>query len=82
MQSLWEVLGYDELATEVAESLRESSDITVVEGPPGVGKSFLAQGIGELWESGVFTIESLTAETMVLRRSSDGSELTLKKTIK
>lgn len=52
MQSLWEVLGYDELASEVAKSLRESSDITVVEGPPGVGKSFLAQGIGELWESG------------------------------
>lgn len=52
MSNLWTVLGYDELASEVARSLRDSSDITVVEGPPGVGKSLLAKGIGELWEEG------------------------------
>ena len=52
MSELWAVLGYDELAARVAQALRESSDITVVEGPPGVGKSLLAKGIGELWEEG------------------------------
>lgn len=51
MQDLWGVLGYDAIASRIAASLRESSDITVLEGPPGVGKSWLAKGIGELWEA-------------------------------
>ena len=52
MSELWAVLGYDELATEVARGLRDSPDITVIEGSPGAGKSLLAKGIGELWEEG------------------------------
>jgi len=52
VSDLWTVLGYDSLASEVALSLRDSSDITVIEGSPGVGKSLLAKGIGELWEDG------------------------------
>jgi len=46
------VLGYDVIASKAAQSLRDSPDLTVVEGPPGVGKSLLAKAIGELWESG------------------------------
>jgi hypothetical protein len=49
--SLWEVLGYDELAERVAAKLHNSRDICVVEGPPGVGKSWLARDIGTLWEA-------------------------------
>lgn len=52
MPNLWAELGYDELASGVARSLRDSSDITLIKGPPGVGKSLLAKGIGELWEEG------------------------------
>lgn len=50
MNELWEILGYDEIVHEIAESLRDSSDICVIEGPPGVGKSWLLNGIGKLWE--------------------------------
>lgn len=51
MSSLWTVLGYDRVAEDVAQSLSVSDDIVLVQGPPGAGKSGLASGIGELWES-------------------------------
>jgi hypothetical protein len=47
---LWEVLGYDRVAEEVGSTLRESNLVCVIEGPPGVGKSWLAKDIGTLWE--------------------------------
>jgi hypothetical protein len=49
---LWGTLGYDRTAAKIAHSLRESRDILMIEGPPGVGKSWLAQGIGVLWQEG------------------------------
>lgn len=49
---LWAVLGYDEIAAEVAKDVSASSDIDVIEGPPGSGKSWLAKGVGALWEAG------------------------------
>lgn len=51
MSTLWQVLGYDRIAERLAERLRASDEICVLEGPPGVGKSWLAKDIGELWES-------------------------------
>lgn len=52
MSSSWTVLGHDRIASEIAKALGESADIVVVEGPPGVGKSWLARQIGALWDSG------------------------------
>jgi hypothetical protein len=49
---LWTALGYDRTSAKIAGALRESHDILVIEGPPGVGKSWLAQGIGVLWQEG------------------------------
>lgn len=46
------VLGHDVLAASIAQTLREGNDLTVVQGPPGVGKSWLANGIGALWDDG------------------------------
>lgn len=51
MADLWATLGYDQLAVDAAARLGASSDINVIQGPPGVGKSLLAKGIGALWES-------------------------------
>lgn len=51
MPDLWEELGYDRLAFELAERLAEESKIRAVAGPPGIGKSWLAKGVGTLWES-------------------------------
>lgn len=50
MPDLWSTLGYDKTAAEIAAALGEASDIVVVEGPPGVGKTWLAKGIGGLWQ--------------------------------
>ena len=50
MKEVWELLGYNNFVDEIALSLRGSSDICVVEGPPGVGKSWLLSGIGKAWE--------------------------------
>jgi hypothetical protein len=46
------VLGYDVVAASIAQILRDGTDISVIQGPPGVGKSWLASGIGALWEEG------------------------------
>jgi hypothetical protein len=52
MDELWSTLGYDEIAREVAQTLRDSAEVVVIEGPPGTGKSWLAKGIGAMWQSG------------------------------
>ncbi|MFL5909098.1 MAG: hypothetical protein ACJ768_00790 [Gaiellaceae bacterium] len=52
MSALWPVLGYDDVARDVARALESEHAIALIEGPPGVGKSGLAGGIGELWELG------------------------------
>lgn len=52
MTDLWGALGYDEKAAELARAISESSELIVLEGPPGVGKTWLAQGIGSMWEEG------------------------------
>lgn len=50
MPDLWALLGYDDVAARVAEAIHAGDDICVIEGPPGVGKSWFAKGIGALWE--------------------------------
>lgn len=50
MGDLWSTLGYDATAGRVLDSLRKSDMPKLLQGPPGVGKSWLAQGIGGLWE--------------------------------
>ena len=52
MADLWTTLGYDRVASRVASALEQSDDLVVLQGPPGVGKSWLAKGIGVLWEDG------------------------------
>src|SRR3954466_11587670 len=52
MASLWTTLGYDSIAAEVADALGSNADIVVLQGPPGVGKSWLARGIGVMWQEG------------------------------
>jgi len=49
---LWRTLGYDEVAVRIARAFSARAGISVLEGPPGVGKSSLARGIGALWEAG------------------------------
>jgi hypothetical protein len=51
VSSLWQVLSYDVTAERLAERLHANAAICVLQGPPGVGKSWLAKDIGELWES-------------------------------
>ncbi len=51
MADLWKTLGYDQIAVEIAKGLSETADINVIQGPPGVGKSWLAKGVGAMWEA-------------------------------
>lgn len=46
------VLGHDEVAASIARNIHDGTDISVIQGPPGVGKSWLASGVGALWEAG------------------------------
>ena len=46
------VLGHELIASSIARSMEEGTDINVIQGPPGGGKSWLAKGIGGLWEAG------------------------------
>jgi len=50
VSALPRVLGHDDIAASIARTIQEGSDISVIQGPPGVGKSWLANGIGALWE--------------------------------
>jgi hypothetical protein len=52
LPALWQILGYDHVAKRVAEELHAGTNLCVLEGPPGVGKSWLASDIGVLWEEG------------------------------
>ena len=52
MSVLAVVLGHDNLAASIAQTIQTGTDICVIQGPPGVGKSWLAHGIGALWEDG------------------------------
>lgn len=50
MSELWPTLGYDQTAAAIADALHAGTSLVVIDGPPGVGKSYLAQGIGGLWQ--------------------------------
>lgn len=50
MSGVWGALGYEESVLRVANSLIEDASLDVIEGPPGVGKSYFARGVGVLWE--------------------------------
>lgn len=52
MTILWQVLGYDQVAHGISRRFSESAGIALLEGPPGVGKSWLARGIGASWQEG------------------------------
>nr|MDQ5808798.1 AAA family ATPase [Actinomycetota bacterium] len=51
------------MAAELAEALR-GPQISVLEGPPGVGKSYLAQGVGAFWERGGGSVVIATGESL------------------
>jgi hypothetical protein len=50
MQDLWSVLKYDERASLILSSLAESQTPILLTGAPGIGKSWLASGVGVMWE--------------------------------
>jgi hypothetical protein len=50
--ALANVLGHDVVAASIAQTIHEGTDIAVIQGAPGVGKSWLANGLGALWEEG------------------------------
>lgn len=52
MSAVPRVLGHDQIAASIARTVHEGNEISVIQGPPGVGKSWLANGVGALWEEG------------------------------
>lgn len=57
MSDLWSILEYDKIASEIEIELHRGTGIVLVEGPPGVGKSWLVKSIGGMWdESGGSTV--------------------------
>jgi hypothetical protein len=52
VSTLPRVLGHDAVAGSIARTIQEGTHISVIQGPPGVGKSWLANGIGALWDEG------------------------------
>ena len=52
MAALPGVLGHDAVAASIAQTLENGTAISVIQGAPGVGKSWLANGIGALWQDG------------------------------
>jgi hypothetical protein len=68
VKSLWELLGYDRVAEEIAMALSGRVPVSLIEGPPGIGKSWLARGIGELWVEGGGSV--VLAEGDALKRDA------------
>jgi ABC-type protease/lipase transport system fused ATPase/permease subunit len=44
------LLGHDAVAQKIGISLHEDHVVNVIQGPPGVGKSWTAKGLGAVWE--------------------------------
>ena len=52
MDGVWAALRYDQHLIDIADHFTDGQRIAVIEGPPGVGKSWLAKGFGASWEDG------------------------------
>ena len=52
MADLWEILGYDDTAAEIADLLHGGADLILVSRPPGIGKTTLLKQLGAMWQSG------------------------------
>lgn len=52
MNALWAALGYEHRLAEITRHFSEGGRTIIVDGPPGVGKSWLAKGFGASWEEG------------------------------
>ena len=69
MGDLLSVLGYDEIAAQVAAKLEEGRGIALLEGGPRAGKSWLARDIGSLWkraEAARFWLKATLLREMLL----------------
>lgn len=63
MQDLWSVLGYQRVASEIELTLRDPEFIPLIEGPPGVGKTSMAEALGGWWsEAGGSTVKVVGEE--------------------
>lgn len=51
MDAVWSVLGYDAHLADIREYFDSGGRIAIIEGPPGVGKSWLVKGFGAQWEA-------------------------------